>query len=65
MFGGNAHFMNEPVYHKTLIFGGIFIWRYWWYKQKSPKYETMKYRFEFSYTIGNKWTHILSMLVSV
>ena len=28
-----------------------------------PKYEKAKYSFEFSYTISNKWTHILSMLV--
>ena len=36
-------------------------------KQKSPKFETAKYSFEFSYTIRiyNKWTYNLSMLVSV
>ena len=44
---------------------GIFIWRYWWYKQKSPKYETVKYSFGFSYTINNTCKHILRMLVSV
>ena len=46
---------------KTLIFGRHFIWQY---KQKSPKYETMKNSFEFSYTMSNKLTHILSMLIS-
>ena len=34
-------------------------------KTKSPKFETAKYSFEFRYTISNKWTHTLSMMVSV
>ena len=50
---------------KNLFLVGIFIWCYWWYKQKLPKYETAKYRFKLSYTISNTWTHFLSMLVSV
>ena len=29
------------------------------------RYETVKYSFLFSYTISNKWTHTLSMLVSL
>ena len=42
---------------KHLYLAGIFIWRYWRYQQKSPKYETAKYSFEFK--ISNKWTHII------
>ena len=34
-------------------------------KTKSPKYETAKNIFEFSYTLSNKWTNTNSMLVSV
>ena len=39
---------------------GIFIWNYWQYKHK---HQIM--RLEFSYTLNNKWIHILSTLVSV
>ena len=38
---------------KHLYLVGIFIWRYWWYKRKSQKYETTKNSFEFCYTISN------------
>ena len=57
-----------PMYRNTAIhlyLVVIFIWRCWSYKQKMPNYEKVKYIFEFSYTIGNKWTHILSILVLV
>ena len=52
-------------YCKTFIFGGHFYFALFAVYRKITKYETRKYRFEYSYTISNKWTHILSMLVSV
>ena len=50
---------------KHLYFEGIFIGAIVG-KTKSTKYETSKYTFEFSHTCvtNNKWTHILSLLVS-
>ena len=34
-------------------------------KQKSQKYETAKYNFEFINTISNKWKHVLSNNVGI
>ena len=37
-----SHKKDTKLTVKHLYLAGIFIWRYWWYKQKSPKYETVK-----------------------
>ena len=47
---------------KHLNLEGIFIWPYG-SKNKLPKYETVKYCYEFSYTISNRWMHTISLLV--
>ena len=50
---------------KHLYFnGGYFLFGAFGGKKKLSKYETAKYNFKFSYTISNKWTRLLSMLVS-
>ena len=60
--------LNVPIsqiWVEWLFLAGSFIWHYWPYKQRSPKYESAKCSFEFSSTISNKWTHIFSTLVHV
>ena len=56
----SAHFTTVNTYLAGIVFGTTGGKR-----QKWQKYETAKYSFEFSYTISNKWTHILSKLASV
>ena len=55
----SSHILHCWKTHVTAHLVCIFIWPYRRYKQKSPKYETAKYSFKFSYTISNKWIHIL------
>ena len=56
---------NQHCYTANhLYLTSIFMCRYWQQKQKLPNYDTMKHSVEFSYTINNKWTHTLSMLVA-
>ena len=50
---------------KHLYLAGILFGAFGGKYKNPPIYETVKNSFEFSYTIINKWTHILSMLVSV
>ena len=50
----DMHVNKKPDDDDELVYlAGIFIWPYWQLKQKAPKYETVKYSFEFSYTIHN------------
>ena len=39
---------------QLLYLAGILIWRYWQWKQKSPKYVSAKYSFEYSCRISSK-----------
>ena len=55
----------KSITEKHLSLVVFFIWRKWRLIQKWPKYETAKYKFEFGYTIGNKWAHTVGILVSV
>ena len=50
---------------KHLFLAGILFGAFGCKNKNPPIYETVKYSFEFSYTISNKRTYILSMLVSV
>ena len=55
---GESSSHNIAVLQNTYIRRIFFSRHNWREKQKSPKYETAKYSFEFSYTISNS----LSML---